>query len=200
MKPFVYFLYLRNRLTRKGDHTLDIVKEVKKARRGSKSAFEKLIVAHKLLIYRVAKTVLSNDEDCADAIQEAIIKAYQKIETLKEPAYFKTWLCRIVLNECYQLLRQKKNVLNMEEWLEPQIKEKGYEEVELEQMLSKLPEEQSQLLKLFHIEGISVLELAHMFEVPENTMKTRLRRAREKMREIWEAKEGEVRWKNGKNK
>jgi len=179
---------------------LDIVKEVKKARRGSKSAFEKLIVAHKLLIYRVAKTVLSNDEDCADAIQEAIIKAYQKIETLKEPAYFKTWLCRIVLNECYQLLRQKKNVLNMEEWLEPQIKEKGYEEVELEQMLSKLPEEQSQLLKLFHIEGISVLELAHMFEVPENTMKTRLRRAREKMREIWEAKEGEVRWKNGKNK
>ncbi|WP_077619901.1 RNA polymerase sigma factor [Bacillus sinesaloumensis] len=179
---------------------MDIVKEVKKARRGNKSSFEKLIVAHHLLLYRVAKTVLSNDEDCADAIQEAIIKAYQKIDTLREPGYFKSWLCRIVLNECYQLVRQKKNVINMEEWVEPHIQEKGYEEVEVEQMLSKLPEAQSQLLKLFHIEGITILELAQIYEVPENTIKTRLRRAREKMRELWDSKEEGSLWKNGKSK
>ncbi|MEH7235230.1 RNA polymerase sigma factor [Bacillus sp. JJ1562] len=179
---------------------MNISKEVKMAKRGSKSSFENLIVAHKLLMYRVAKTILKNDEDCADAIQEAIIKAYEKIDTLREPAYFKSWLCRIVLNECYQLLRQKKNVINLDEWLEPQIQDNGYEEVEVEQMLSKLPEEQSQLLKLFHIEGISILELAQIYEVPENTVKTRLRRAREKMRELWDEKEEGSSWKSGKSK
>lgn len=186
-------------MIRKGEHTLDISKEVKKARRGSKSSFEKLILGHKLLMYRVAKTILMNDEDCADAMQEAIIKAYQKIDTLREPAYFKSWLCRIVLNECYQLLRQKKNVVNMEEWLEPQIMEAGYEEFEVEQMLCKLSEDQSQLLKLFHIEGMSILELSQVYGVPENTIKTRLRRAREKMRELWDGKEEGSVWKNGKN-
>ncbi|MEH7379389.1 sigma-70 family RNA polymerase sigma factor [Bacillus sp. JJ1533] len=179
---------------------MDIAKEVKKARRGSHSSFEKLITAHKLLMYRVAKTILINDEDCADAMQEAIIKAYEKIDTLREPAYFKSWLCRIVLNECYQLLRHKKNVIKMEEWLEPHMNEHGYEEVEVEQMLSMLSEEQSQLLKLFHIEGISILELAQIYEVPENTIKTRLRRAREKMRELWDAKEEGSSWINGKSK
>ncbi|THE10968.1 sigma-70 family RNA polymerase sigma factor [Bacillus timonensis] len=179
---------------------MDIAKEVKKARRGSKSSFEKLIIAHKLLMYRVAKTILTNDEDCADAIQEAIINAYQKIDTLKEPAYFKSWLCRIVLNECYQLLRKKKNVINIGDLFEPQMTEQGYEEVEVEQMLSKLPEEQSQLLKLFHIEGMSILELAQIYEVPENTIKTRLRRAREKMRELWDVKEEGSSWINGKRK
>ena len=179
---------------------MDIAKEVKKAKRGSKSSFEKLIIEHKLLMYRVAKTILSNDEDCADVIQEAIIKAYEKIDTLREPMYFKSWLCKIVINECYQLLRQKKNVVHMEEWLETPIKETGYEKVEVEQMLEKLPEEQSRLLKLFHIEGISILELAHIYEVPENTIKTRLRRSREKMRELWNEIEGGSIWTNGKSK
>ncbi|MCC3356227.1 RNA polymerase sigma factor [Bacillus sp. REN16] len=179
---------------------MDIAKEVKKARRGSKSSFEKLIVAHKLLMYRVAKTILTNDEDCADVMQEAIIKAYQKIDTLREPAYFKSWLCRIVLNECYQLLRQKKNVIHMEEWLEPQINERGFEEVEVKEMLNKLSEEDSQILKLFHIEGISIIELSQIYEAPENTIKTRLRRAREKMRELWDEKEEGSSWKNGKSK
>ncbi|WP_010677190.1 sigma-70 family RNA polymerase sigma factor [Bacillus timonensis] len=179
---------------------MDIEKEVKKARRGSNSSFEKLIMAHKLLMYRVAKTILVNDEDCADAIQEAILKAYQKMNTLKEPAYFKSWLCRIVLNECYQLLRQKKNVVHMEEWLELETQDHGFETVEMEQMLSILPKEQSHLLKLFHIEGMSIIELAHIYEVPENTIKTRLRRAREKMREYWDIKEEGSVWKNGKSK
>ena len=179
---------------------MDIAKEVKKAKRGSKSSFEKLMIEYKLLMYRVAKTILSNDEDCADVIQEAIIKAYEKIDTLREPMYFKSWLCKIVINECYQLLRQKKNVVHMEEWLETPIKETGYEKVEVEQMLEKLPEEQSRLLKLFHIEGISILELAHIYEVPENTIKTRLRRSREKMRELWNEIEGGSIWTNGKSK
>ena len=58
------------------------IKEVKKAIKGNRSSFEKLILEHKLMMYRVSRTILSNDEDCADAMQEAIIKAFQNIHTL----------------------------------------------------------------------------------------------------------------------
>ena len=52
-------------------------------------------------MYRIAKSLLYNDADCADAIQEAIVKAFAKLHTLKDDSYAKTWLIRIVMNECY---------------------------------------------------------------------------------------------------
>jgi RNA polymerase sigma factor (sigma-70 family) len=177
---------------------LNIVKEVKKVQKGNVTAFETLIVTHNVIMYRVAKTILNRDEDCADAIQEAILKAFQNIRTLREPAYVKTWLCRIIINECNQIHRQRKNLISMEEWVEPSAEEVGYEQFELEQILDALPVEQSQLLKMFHIEDISVFDLALIFEVPENTIKTRLRRAREKMRDILLKKEEGIKWTDRK--
>ena len=56
-------------------------------------------------MYCTARTILGNDEDCADAIQETIVKAFQKIDTLKKDKYAKTWLMRILINECYNLTR-----------------------------------------------------------------------------------------------
>ncbi|NEU29249.1 sigma-70 family RNA polymerase sigma factor [bacterium LRH843] len=178
---------------------MDMRKEVKKAQRGNTSSFEQLILTYKLVMYRVAKTILSRDEDCADAIQEAILNAFQSIKTLREPAYFKTWLLRIVMNECHQIHRKRKNLVSIEEWVEPLATELGYEKIEVEQMLKELPPEQELLLKLFHIEDISIQELALIYDVPENTIKTRLRRAREKIRESWEKQEEAAKWKNSKN-
>lgn len=175
---------------------MDTIKTVKKAQKGNVSAFEKLILSHKLVMYRVAKTILLKDEDAADAIQEAILKAFQNIETLREPIYFKTWLLRIVMNECYKIANQKKKLISMEDWKEPYSNDAGYEKIEVKQLLEILPEEQSQLLKLYHIDDISVEDLALLFEVPENTIKTRLRRSREKLRELLEKQEEAAKWKN----
>ncbi|MFC0471487.1 sigma-70 family RNA polymerase sigma factor [Halalkalibacter kiskunsagensis] len=178
---------------------MEHIKEVKKAIKGNVSSFEKLILNYKLTMYRVTKTILAREEDCADAIQEAILKAYQKIHTLREPAYFKTWLIRIVMNECQQQIRQRKKLVSIEELSEPSSKDQGYEKIEVEQMLDALPQEQKHLLKLFHIEDISIQELALIFQVPENTIKTRLRRAREKMRDELERHEEVTTWTNGNN-
>lgn len=164
---------------------MDALKEVKKAQKGNTSAFEKLIISHQLILYRVAKTILKKDEDCADAVQETVLNAYRKIHTLREPSYFKSWLCRILINECYNIVNRRKNLIALDKWMEPPTPDRGYEEIEIDQMLQTLPPEQGQLLKLFHIEDISIRDLAAIFEVPENTIKTRLRRAREKMRENW---------------
>ena len=54
-------------------------------------------------MYHIAKSLLYNDADCADAIQEAIVKAFAKLHTLKDDSYAKTWLIRIVMNECYAI-------------------------------------------------------------------------------------------------
>ncbi|MBN2983761.1 RNA polymerase sigma factor [Cohnella algarum] len=175
---------------------MDMTKEVKKAQKGHPHAFEHLIRAHKVIMYRVARTLLASDADCADAIQEAILKAFENIRTLREPAYFKTWLLRIVINECNRILRQHRKVIELDEWTAPSAKESGFEKVELEQLLKTLPEEDRILLKLYHIDDLSIKELAEIYQKPENTIKTQLRRAREHARSIWSKQEGYP-WKNG---
>ena len=70
-----------------------------------KEQLGELIIASEETMYRVAKSLLYNDADCADAIQEAIVKAFSKLHTLKEDTYAKTWLIKIVMNECYAIMR-----------------------------------------------------------------------------------------------
>ncbi|WP_102275560.1 sigma-70 family RNA polymerase sigma factor [Cytobacillus massiliigabonensis] len=178
---------------------MNLIKEVKKAIKGNSSSFEKLILAHKLMMYRVSRTILSRDEDCADAIQEAIMKAFLNIHTIREPRYFKTWLIRILLNECHQLHRKRKNLIPIEGLGEPVSKDYGYEKVEIEQLLDVLPLEDKQILKLFYIEDLSVHDLALILDIPENTVKTKLRRAREKMQKSLAQDKEVMTWINGKS-
>ena len=67
----------------------------------TKEALGELILSSERQLYATAKTILSDDQDCADAIQESIVKAFSKIDTLK-----KTWLMRILINECYNIARR----------------------------------------------------------------------------------------------
>ena len=66
-----------------------------------------LILASEDSMYHVAKSLLYNDADCQDAIQEAIAKAFDKIGTLTQDTYAKTWLLRILINECYGIMRKE---------------------------------------------------------------------------------------------
>ena len=81
-----------------------------------KEELGELIVASEDAMYHVAKTLLYNDADCADAIQEAIVKAFSKLDTLKNDVYAKTWLMRILINECYGVMRREKRVVSLEEY------------------------------------------------------------------------------------
>ena len=67
----------------------------------TKETLGQLIIDSEETMYHIAKSLLYNDADCADAIQEAIVKAFAKLHTLKDDSYAKTWLIRIVMNECY---------------------------------------------------------------------------------------------------
>ena len=66
---------------------------------------------------KVAVGILRNDSDAADAIQESILTCYERMTELKKPQYFKTWLLRILINNCNQMLRERKKVIGIEQYL-----------------------------------------------------------------------------------
>ena len=66
-----------------------------------------LIIASTDSLYRISKSILRNETDCEDAVSEAIVKSFDKINTLQHASYAKTWLVRILINECYRIYRQK---------------------------------------------------------------------------------------------
>lgn len=132
-------------------------------------------------LYRVAKSILRNDEDCADAIQNAVLKAFDKIGTLKQEKYFRTWLTRILINECYQIMRAKKESVPYEEYMEKQEDSLGYSEVF--HALMELDEMYRVPFTLHYIEGYSTKEIAKILDISISNVKTRLSRARAKLQE-----------------
>ena len=59
-------------------------------------------------LYRVAKAMVGNEEDCADAAQQAILRAWERLDTLRQPQYFRTWLVRILIRKCQDILRRQR--------------------------------------------------------------------------------------------
>lgn len=159
-----------------------------------KEQLGKLIVESEDMMYRVAKTLLYSDADCADAIQEAIVKAFSNLHMLRQDAYAKTWLTRILLNECYAIMRREKRVVSLEEFTREEPAKETEDYSELYEALSHLPETARISVTLYYIEGYSVKEIAKIMDVTESAVKSRLARARSALKDELE---GNV-WREGR--
>lgn len=160
-------------------------KDVLLAQKGDKKAFTRLIEEYQLTLYRVSKGILKNDTDCADAIQETILKCYQSIPNLRQPKYFKTWLTRILINECNDILRKRKKILLIDSVEDFGNSENNSEEyIELNEALSKLKFKYRSVLILFYYEEFSIKEIAQILKIREGTVKSRLNRARHKLASV----------------
>lgn len=151
---------------------------IKRAKKHDKDAFVELMEQQKLTMYKVARSYLESNEDIADAIQETILSCYEKLDSLKEERYFKTWLIRILINKCRDILRT-----GSREYLTEQIPEQGekcmaLENYEFQELLRSLDEKYRTILVLYYAEGFKIREIAQILELEENTVKTRLSRAR----------------------
>ncbi len=155
---------------------------VKKAQRGDAEAFISLIEENRMTLRRVALGYLGNDEDAADAIQDAILDAFQHIGTLRKEEYFKSWLVRILINRCTKIYRKNKEHVSLEEAGEIEASDKRSAEVEFLQLLSSLPEESRAIFQLYYGEEFSTREIADILKINENTVKSRLHRGREQLR------------------
>ena len=148
----------------------------------TKEQFSAKILAMERSLYHVAKSLLRNDEDCADAIQNAILKAYGKLHTLKNEKYFKTWVTRIVINESYAILRANQRLVSYEAYMsdEQAAEEKEYSPVFEE--ITKMKEKYRIPFVLHYVEGYTTAEIAKMLGLSEGAVKTQLFRARNQLK------------------
>ena len=94
---------------------MELTELVKKAKNGDGEAFVCAIKQYEKVLYNVAKRLLRKDEDVADALQDAIMAAFGNINALKNETYFKTWVCKILINKCNEILRKNSKVISVEE-------------------------------------------------------------------------------------
>lgn len=141
-----------------------------------------LIIAPQETMYHVAKTLLRNDDDCADAIQEAIVKAFSKLHTLRSDSYAKTWLIRILINECYSFMRKERKLVSLEDYPLEDAAQEREDYSDLYEAISRLPQEIRLSVILYYMEGYSIKEVAQLLDTTESAIKNRLMRARKKLR------------------
>lgn len=166
-------------------------KLVQKAKQHDKIAFTVLIEQNTKSMYKVAKAILKNDEDVADALQDTILTCWEKIGTLEKNEFFKTWLIRILINKCNVIYRQKVSWVSEEQFPEYSVSENQYTYVEWCQLLECLEEKYRIVILLYYVEGFKVREIAKILKVSESTVKGRLVTAREKVEKLYQM-EGRV--------
>lgn len=159
----------------------EVQQDIQLAQDVSVEAFARVIQLYERTLYGLARTYVGRNEDCADVVQDTVMKAFRAIRTLREPAYFKTWMIQILINECRQWQRKKKRSPTVE--LSPLQIEKiavqaPYEAIELTEAVWKLEHELRSVVWLHYYEDLPIKQVALRVGVPEGTVKSRLHRAR----------------------
>lgn len=174
---------------------------VRRAQKDDKEAFEELVRRHQARVFAVAGGILRNREDVEDIAQQVFLKAYFSLKRFDQRAAFSTWLYKITVNECWDLLRKRKvrPLLYEADLSEEQARQYGASEQreeqaqdvserlgkrqELERLLECLEERDRTMLVLKEVQGFSVEEIAEMLGINGNTVKVRLFRARQRITE-----------------
>lgn len=171
---------------------MDQIMAVKSAQNGNKEAFCSLIQQHEKVLYIVARSILHNDADCCDAVQDTILKAYENIRSLRQPEFFKAWLLRILVNSCNQLCRNNKRIVLVEELQTEPVLCSEYSTIETMQILDSLEGDLKLIIILFYMEDLSIKSISKFLQIPEGTVKSRLSRARNQLSRMMESEKGRL--------
>lgn len=165
-----------------GNKMIDLVK---RAKLHDHNAFEELMQCYLKDLYKTAFAILMNDEDAADAIQDTMLNCWRKIDTLKQEHYFKTWLMRILINNCYAIRKTVHEEVPLEEYMEPAVKDEST--YEFKEMLSVLDEKYRLPMYLFYGQEYKITEIAKILKIPKSTVQTRLARGRKQLAEYYKS-------------
>jgi RNA polymerase sigma-70 factor, ECF subfamily len=172
---------------------------VRRAQSNDKEAFEELIRRHQHRVFAVAGGILRRREDVEDIAQQAFVKAYFSLKRFDQRAAFSTWLYKITVNECWDMLRKKKvrplvyeadlseeqarQVIASEGKTNagPDASERLVARQQVEKLLGVLDERDRLMLILKEVEGFSIEEIAEILGLNANTVKVRLFRARRRI-------------------
>lgn len=158
----------------------------------SEEVFVRTVRENEVLFYKTAYSILRNDEDVKDAIQESILKAYEKLWQLRDETKLKTWIMSILINTAKQIYRQRKDTCPEEE-LEsiPAPVFEGSEPDSIWEVVMELGSKYSVIVELYYNQEYSTKEIAVLLKLSESVVRKRLSRAREMLRKRLSSKEDE---------
>ena len=136
-------------------------------------------------LYRISYGQLAEEQDRRDAVQEALLKAWTNLPRLRREEYFETWLIRILLNECHNLQRRRRDSAPLEDAPEPVGPDFDGDAV-VRDAVRALPEKLRVVTILYYMEGYHTREIARILRVPTETIKSRLKRARAALKQALE--------------
>jgi len=183
----------------RGQGAADDRELVRRAQAEDKPAFEELVRRHQHRVFAVAGGILRRREDVEDIAQQVFVKAYFSLKRFDQRAAFSTWLYKITVNECWDLLRKKKarplvyesdlsedqarqfEAMGERKTTEPDISEKLEARERVERLLEGLDARDRMMLVLKEVEGFAVEEIAEILDLNANTVKVRLFRARRRI-------------------
>ncbi|MBM7661063.1 RNA polymerase sigma-70 factor (ECF subfamily) [Bacillus mesophilus] len=166
---------------------------VKKAIKGNKNAFEKLVQHHYERIYRTAYLYVHNEEDALDVVQEATYQAYTSIRSLKNPKYFTTWLTRIVIRCSGKVIKKRDKVVPLTDELLSNLPDETHsyteESSQLLNAIQQLRLNYRTAIILFYYYDYSIKTISSVMEIPENTVKTYLSRGKAELKKVYKSEE-----------
>ncbi len=143
----------------------------------TKEKFAELVLESEKTLYRVSMSMLKNETDCEDAVQSAILAAYEKLDTLKKEEFFKTWLVRILINACNKQLRARTRTISLSEYTDTPVISHD-RDIDVKLALEQLPVKIREVIVLFYMEDFSVKEISCILKIPSGTVKSRLSKGR----------------------
>lgn len=158
------------------------VKLAKKAIKGNEEALIELMKLNKVSLYKIAYSYVKDEDKALEILQEATYKGLLGIGKLKNPEFFKTWITRIVINTAINITRKDSKITYLSDDSPLIYKEVALpidEKIDLYNAIDKLRDKYKTVIILKYFDGMSIEEIAYVMDIPENTVKSHLRRAKE---------------------
>ena len=156
-----------------------------RAKKGDETAFDELIMQVKQQLYLIAKTQLKDEDDIADAIQDTIIMCYKNIRKLKDNMLFKTWIIKILLNECRKIYKKNKNrdyISLDEKSMEISSEENFDKNIGFDVLIKDLEDEEQLLLTLYYCSRYTTKEISEILKIKESTIRSKISRTKTKLK------------------
>lgn len=159
--------------------------QVRAAIRGNAEAIVAVLQHYKAPLYRVAYSYLRNEHDAIEAVQELSYRCFRSIHSVQKPQYIGSWLTRMMMNICNDMLRQKKRELPSAVDLNEQAAYEQPLDVEWLESLSSLDEQQRELIYMKYVEDRTNAAIAKQLKLPEGTVKSKLHYTLRKLRHLF---------------